>query len=243
MQEAKQISNFQRIEKAFFYAVLLCGTALIVWESRDYFLPGRVHGFMLERMELSVENWWRFFLLAHVAGGLVCLCSSLLQYSKLLLKRAPAIHRYLGRIYALSIITLVFPTGVALAFVAKGGNNGTVGFLFLSVATLASLLLGMVAIYKKNLRAHQAWISRSFALVASAITFRALQIGFSQFQFDPDRVYQSALWLSIAINLALCEYYLLKTEKRKNETEQNLLSNRRSLMPGLRRTRPDELGR
>jgi len=215
MPEAKEISNFQRVETTLFYAVLLCGTTLIVWESRNYFLPGRVHGFMLERMELSVEDWWRYCLLAHVAGGSLCLCSSLLQYSKLLLIRAPAIHRYLGRIYALSIITVVFPTGVALALVAKGGNNGTVGFLFLSVATLASLLLGMVAIYKKKLRAHQAWISRSFALISSAITFRALQIGLSQFHLDPGRVYQSSLWLSIAINLALCEYYLLKTEKQK----------------------------
>jgi len=210
-----RVSHFQRIEIAFFYAVLFAGTILIVWESRDYFLPGRVHGFMMERIELSVENWWRYCLLAHVAGGLVCLCSSVLQYSKLLLKRAPVAHRYLGRIYALSIITLVFPTGVALAFVAKGGSNGTFGFLVLSFATLGSLLLGMIAIYKKNLRSHQAWISRSFALVTSAITFRTLQIVLSQFYLDPDKIYQMALWLSIIMNLALCEYYLLKTEKQK----------------------------
>ena len=215
----ERIGKFQRDEVSAFYAVLFVGTFAIVWESRDYFLPGRVHGFMMERIELSAENWWRYFLVAHVAGGLVCLCSSLLQYSKLLLKRAPGIHRYLGRIYALSIITLVFPTGVALAFVAKGGTNGTIGFLLLSFATLGFLLLGMVAIYKKNLRSHQKWISRSFALVTSAITFRTLQIAFSQFHLDPDRVYQIALWLSIAVNLTLCEYYLLKTERRTNRTQ------------------------
>ncbi|MGC6565908.1 MAG: DUF2306 domain-containing protein, partial [Akkermansiaceae bacterium] len=126
-----------------------------------------------------------------------------------------AVHRNLGRIYGLSIIMVVFPTGVALAFVAKGGLSGTIGFLFLSFATLFSLLLGMVAIYKKNLRAHQAWISRSFALVTSAITFRLLQLVLVRFVDDYDQVYQSALWASMGINLTLCEYYLLKTNRKK----------------------------
>ena len=237
MQGADRINLLRRIEQTLFYVVLLGGTALIVWESRNYFLPDRIHPFMMERIELSVEDWWRYFLLVHVAGGLLCLCASLLQYSKVLLRRAPSIHRYLGRIYALSIITVVFPTGVALAFVAKGGSGGTFGFLVLSFATLATLLLGMVAIYKKNLRAHQAWISRSFALVTSAITFRAFQIGLSYLSDDPDRVYQSALWMSIGVNLALCEYYLLKTEKRKHENKKQIPHDRGRL-PGHRRAHP-----
>jgi len=207
----------QRIEMVVFYLVLFAGTALIVWESRDYFLPDRIHGFIMERLDLAAEDWWRYALIAHVASGLICLVSSLLQYSKLLLKRAPSIHRNLGRIYALSIVMAVFPTGVALAFVAKGGVSGTVGFLVLSFATLFSLIFGMVAIYRKNLRSHQEWISRSFALVTTAITFRALQLALIQFPLEYDFIYQFALWASIGINLALCEYYLLKTSKTNKE--------------------------
>lgn len=212
---ATRVSPVPRIETMVFYLVLLSGTALIVWESRDYFLPGRVHGFIMERLDLAVEDWWRHALLAHVAGGLVCLVSSLLQYSKLLLNRAPSIHRNLGRLYALSIVTVVFPTGVALAFVAKGGLSGTIGFLVLSFATLFSLISGMIAIYRRNLRAHQVWISRSFALVTTAITFRALQFALMQLPLDYDTVYQFSLWASIGLNLALCESYLLKTSKEK----------------------------
>lgn len=215
MQSPAQISPYQRIETSLFYLILFCGTTLIVWESRDYFLPGTVHSFILERIELAIEDWWRYTLVAHVAGGLTCLVSSLLQYSGVLLKRALWLHRYLGRIYALSIITLVFPTGVALSFVAKGGLSGTIGFLILSAGTLATLLLGMVAIYKKNLRSHQVWISRSFALVTTAITFRILQIGLAQFNLSDEKVYQSALWLSLIVNVALCEYYLLKTKTQR----------------------------
>jgi len=208
----------ERIEVAIFYFVLYGGTILIVWESRHYFLPGMVHGFVLERMELALEDWWRYTLTAHVAGGLLCLLSSLLQYSELLLKRATWLHRNLGRIYALSIIMVVFPTGVALAFVAKGGLSGTIGFLVLSFATLFTVLFGMIAIYRKNLRSHQAWISRSFALVTSAITFRVLQLGLTRLDLDYQKIYQISLWASIGINLVLCEYYLLKiTQKRKRK--------------------------
>jgi len=215
MQGTSLATTYQRIEKGLFYLILFSGTALILWASRDYFLPNTVHSFMLERLDLAVENWWRYTLLAHVVGGLTCLVSSLLQYSGLLLKRARWLHRYLGRIYALSIITLVFPTGVALAFTAKGGLSGTIGFLILAVGTLATLLLGMVAIYKKNLRAHQVWISRSFALVTSAISFRFIQLGLAYTSLTIEQVYLSALWLSIILNVVLCEYYLLKTNKQK----------------------------
>ncbi len=215
MASSSPVSPLQRIEITLFYLVLFSGTLLICWESRLYYLPNTVHSFLLERMELTLEDWWRYTLLTHVTGGLICLVSSLSQYSRLFLKRAPWLHRNLGRIYALSIIMVVFPTGVALSFVAKGGLSGTLGFLVLSFGTLFTLLLGLVAIYRKNLRAHQTWISRSFALVTTAITFRSLQLALFQFDIDYQTIYQIALWGSIGINVVLCEYYLLRTTKQK----------------------------
>jgi len=62
-------NTLKRIEIALFNAILFTGTFLIFWESRDYFLPGRAHAFLLERLELSTENWWRYSLLAHITGG------------------------------------------------------------------------------------------------------------------------------------------------------------------------------
>ena len=202
------------IESAIFWSALYVGTAIILWNSLDYFLPNRMHSFLFERMELTMQDWWLYTLYAHVIGGLTCLISSLLQYSKILLRRAPKIHKSLGHIYALSIITLVFPTGVALSFVAKGGTSGMIGFLFLAVATLTTLILGMIAIFKHNIKSHQAWITRSFALVTTAITFRALQITLNSFEISAENNYQISLWLSIIINLALAEYYLFKSTRK-----------------------------
>lgn len=198
------------IESAIFWCALYLGTAVILWNSLDYFLPNTMHSFLFERMELTMQDWWRYTLYAHVIGGITCLISSLVQYSRILLKRAPRIHKYLGHIYALSIITLVFPTGIALSFVAKGGTSGMIGFLFLAIATLLTLMLGMIAVFKRNIKSHQAWITRSFALVTTAITFRTLQICFSLTDIAPEANYQLSLWLSIAINLLLAEYYLFK---------------------------------
>jgi Ca2+/Na+ antiporter len=202
------------IETAVFWCALYLGTAVILWNSLDYFLPNTMHSFLFERMELAMQDWWRYTLYAHVIGGLTCLISSLLQYSKVLLRRAPRAHRSLGHIYALSIIMLVFPTGVALSFVAKGGTSGMIGFLFLAFGTLATLILGMIAIFKRNIRSHQAWITRSFALVTTAITFRTLQMSLSSLEISADTNYQLSLWLSIIINLTLAEYYLYKSTRK-----------------------------
>ena len=196
------------------------GTGAIIWNSLDYFLPNTMHQFFFERIELTVQDWWRYSVLTHVVGGLICITSSLLQYSKVLLKRAPRVHKYLGHIYALSIITVVFPTGVALSFVAKGGTSGMVGFLLLSFGTLITLLFGMIAIFKRKVKAHQAWITRSFALVTTAITFRSLQIAIHELGVNPETNYQLSLWLSISINIVLAEYYLLKSSpKRANKNK------------------------
>ncbi|MFT5634440.1 MAG: hypothetical protein ACI9SQ_002177 [Rubritalea sp.] len=202
------------IETALFWSILYLGIGTILWTSLDYFLPNTMHSFLFERIELTMQDWWRYTLNAHVIGGLTCLISSLLQYSKLLLKRAPRVHKSLGYIYALCIITLVFPTGIALSFVAKGGTSGMIGFLFLAVATLLTLILGMVAIFKRDIKSHQAWITRSFALVTTAITFRTLQIGFSKLEISQETNYQLSLWLSIIINLMLAEYYLYKSTRK-----------------------------
>lgn len=210
------------IESALFWSVLWVGTGLIVWNSLDYFLPNGMHSFMFERMELTMQDWWRYTLYAHVIGGVLCIVSSLLQYSKWLLKRASVLHKYLGHVYALSIVTIVFPTGVALAMVAKGGTSGMVGFLILSVGTLGTLLLGMRAIFKRDIKAHQAWITRSFALITSAITFRTLQVVLGTFTSNPEVIYQCSLWLSIGINILLAEYYLIKQKKPKRRTKEQL---------------------
>ncbi|MFT6792857.1 MAG: hypothetical protein ACJAR1_000843 [Rubritalea sp.] len=107
------------IETALFWSILYLGTGTILWTSLDYFLPNTMHSFLFERIELTMQDWWRYTLYAHVIGGLACLISSLFQYSKLLLKRAPRMHKSLGYIYTLCIITLIFPTGLALSFEPK----------------------------------------------------------------------------------------------------------------------------
>ena len=172
----------------------------------------------LERPSLTVQDWWRYTLYTHIVGGAICLLSTLLQYSKILLKSAPSIHNALGYLFALSIITVVFPTGVALSFVAKGGTSGMIGFLVLSFATLLTMLLGITAILKGNIKKHKAWITRSFALVASAITFRILQISFFYAGFATETNYQMSLWFSILINAALAEYYLYKQKNKNYDT-------------------------
>jgi len=58
------------IEKALFGSILFMGTGLIIWNSLDYILPNKMHQLLFERMELTVQDWWRYTVYTHAIGGL-----------------------------------------------------------------------------------------------------------------------------------------------------------------------------
>lgn len=202
-------------EQYIFWVLLWLGSFGILYASLDYLKPNYVHEFLRERLYMAEKDWWRWTLYVHVASGILCLTASLSQYSDTVLKKYRALHKYLGRVYAYSIFLFVFPTGIILSFFAKGGIISIIGFLVLSVATFITALFGVRAILKKNLKKHKIWITRSFALISSAITFRILQLLLEAVGVPSLISYQLAVWLSLAINVLLGEYYLWKAKFRK----------------------------
>lgn len=204
------------IARTLFWIVLWSGTVLIFWASSDYFTQSQVHAFLRERPHLMVQDWWRYSVYVHVFSGCLCLGSSLLQYSGILLRRYPKWHKYLGYIYVLSLILAVIPSGLILSVFAKGGWIGKLGFCVLNFATLVTVLLGLNSILKKRLRAHQAWITRSFGLVSSAITFRLLLVVMVHFDVSIEIVYPACVWLSIILNALLVEVYLYTSNFAKH---------------------------
>jgi len=206
------------LERALFWASLWIGTGLILWASKDYFIGVNPHGFLIERPHLTMQSWWKVSVYIHVLSGCLCIVSSLLQYSKVLLKKAPKVHKSLGYIYVLSLLIAVTPTGMVLSAVAKGGWISQLGFFVMNFSTLICVVQGMKAIFKRKVAEHEAWITRSFALVTSAITFRTLQISLLQLQVPYEVIYPICVWLGMILNLWVAEYYLYKT---KIKTKQN----------------------
>jgi len=208
-------TSYSVIERLLFWLILWVGTGLIVYASSSYAIGDVGHGFLIERPRLTMLSWWRTSLYVHVAAGCLCLVASLVQYSGVLLRRAPRVHKSLGYIYVLVLLVAVIPTGFILGVVAKGGWVSQVGFHAMNLSVLVCVLLGMRAIFNKEITKHKAWMTRSFALVTSAITFRGLQVIFHQLHVPIDLIYPICVWLSIIINIWIAEYYILKTKHNK----------------------------
>jgi Predicted membrane protein (DUF2306) len=109
----------------------------------------------------------------HFVGGAILLLLGPLQFVRLIRDRAPAMHRWIGRIYA----TAALLTGLGgLAFIAlKGTIGGTlmnVGFGLYGALTVLAALMAPICAWRRQFAAHRAWAIRLFALVIGSWLFR-----------------------------------------------------------------------
>jgi hypothetical protein len=197
------------------WAALLAGALLILESSLRDFGPGGEGIFVEQKGEIGRLPLWSFCLHVHVVAGIVCLLSVLPQFSRKLLRRIPALHRWCGRAYAASVLLFLCPTGIYLALFAKGGLAGQTGFLLLGVATFHTTLRGVTSMMggSRDLAVHREWMTRSFAFAATAITFRVYHLGFYLLGMAGDTNYVTSLWLSILGNAAVAELVLRRRSR------------------------------
>jgi uncharacterized membrane protein YfcA len=190
------------------YCVLVVSGALIIWTSRLYFLdPIRIH-FLTERPTLAADRLWRGLLAIHVAGGVGCLVSLLVASLTAWSSRWKRTHRWSGRVYAVAVLILLCPTGFFLSAYAKGGFAGKLGFFLLCVLTFAFTWRGTRFAIEQKFVEHRKWMTRSMAMVASAMTFRLFQMLLAQFQITPDANYIVSLYASTFGNWLVAECWL-----------------------------------
>ena len=199
----------------------LAGCLMILENSISDFGPGGTGFFVEDKGVVGESGLWRMSLYLHVGAGLVCLFSVLSQFSRTLLRKLPALHRIAGRIYVLSVLFILCPTGFYLGIHAKGGIPGQLGFLTLAVATFHTTLNGWRAVLpgRRNLTAHREWMIRSFALAASAVSFRVFYfLGFVA-GFGDQANYVGSLWLSIFLNLGVAELIIRQRQTAPQSTQ------------------------
>jgi len=198
-----------------FLLLLVAGTGMIAFESLDYLMPSRIHPFFLERPAMTVREWWRVVITIHAISGVVCLVSCWTQFSSLVMRKAPKVHKVSGRVYGYNNLIVLVPTGVILALYAKGGALGVLGFLVIGVGTGIATLMGVRTAMKKKVISHKRWITYSFALVSTAISFRLCQIALAKVLPTFEHIYITTLWGTLVLNLVLAELYLRRTKPTK----------------------------
>lgn len=181
------------------------GWALIALASLEYFQPGRLAPFIIERMPLRFESLWRASLLVHVVAAVLSFPLCLLLATRWLQRRVH-LHRPVGRVAALVVLLALVPSGFVLAFEAKGGAPSTIGFLLSGVIVLVAMVHGVSAARRHDLRAHQHAMRHVLAQMSVAVTSRALLIGFDYAGVEPTLGYVTALWLPVTLSALVAEW-------------------------------------
>lgn len=146
---------------------------------------------------------------AHTLFGPIALMLGLVNLLPAMRQRARwAAHRWVGRVYIVSCVTLGV-AGLSMAFHAAGGMFARVGFALLAVLTLATVLQAYRSIKARHVRQHREWMLRSYSLIFAAVTLRIwlpLLIIAYQGQFMP--AYRWVAWVSWVPNILVVEYLI-----------------------------------
>lgn len=197
------------LRRSFFF-VMLAGSALITVVSLPYFDFETLPPFVIEKFPLRFESLWLASLRVHVASAVLALPCCLVLMTRTL-QRRPAWHRWLGRATGALVLLLLVPSGVVLAFDAKGGSVVTAGFLLSAAIVSVGMVQGIVAARRRDLVSHRRAVWHVVAQLSVAVTSRALIVGLDVLGIDPDTSYVIALWGPVLVSALVVEFALLRS--------------------------------
>jgi hypothetical protein len=195
---------FARLPGRLFLLGMVAGSALMTWVSLPYFEFGTLPPFMLEKLPLEFERLWLASLRIHVASALVSLPLCLLLMTRFL-RRRPAWHRVLGRVTGVLLLVPLVPTGVVLAFDAKGGPIVTAGFLLSAAIVAGGTVLGVQAARRGDHVLHARMMRHVVAQMSVAVTSRVLIVVLDVAGMEPGAAYVVALWGPVLLSSAIAE--------------------------------------
>ena len=146
------------------------------------------------------------------------------QFSARLRRRHPGWHRRTGRLLVVLGLAVAFSgLWMTLAYPQKEGTGDIlwVTRLLVSSGMGAAVILGLVAIRRRDITSHRAWMTRAYALALGAGT-QAFTVGFGEALFGTGVVnhdlMMAAAW---AINLAVAEWVIRRPAiRRANRTRR-----------------------
>jgi uncharacterized membrane protein len=210
------VTSFRsHLPRRLFLLTMLAGSALITAYSLPYFDPDTVPPFVVERLPERYASLWLVALRVHVAAALPSLPLCLVLTTRWLQGRR-AWHGWLGRIAGTLLLFALVPSGVVLAFHAKGGPVVTAGFLLSGAIVAWCTVRGVAAARRKDLAGHRRAMQHVVAQMSVAVTSRALLLGFDAVGVDPDLAYVVALWGPVLASAAVVEVLSLRPVVRRS---------------------------
>jgi uncharacterized membrane protein YozB (DUF420 family) len=196
--------SWQIILICFFLLMLNITLKYVSFDSGVAFLQ-------IKQTEVHTIPLYLFIFYVHVCSAIFTLLAGFTQFNASILKSKPRIHRAIGKLYVIVVLFLAAPSGFFIGLFANGGLYSKIAFVTLSILWFYFTLKAFLAIKKRQVIIHKAFMLRSFALAFSAITLRLWKVILVYlFHPAPMDVYQIIAWLGWIPNLLLIEYFILK---------------------------------
>lgn len=197
-----------------FWIPVAAFSLLLIYNTLPYFSFSKDFSFIQERNLLFKSGLYTVCFYTHIFAGAVCIGTALIQFSRYILKKSKAIHRWSGKLYVAVVLFLGAPTGLYMSFFAKGSFWERVLFMFMAGYWFISTYYGFTTIHKRNLVAHKIWMMRSYSMAMTAVTFRVYHIVFFLVGWGHLENYEISLWISVIGNMLFAEYLIYRKSKR-----------------------------
>jgi uncharacterized membrane protein len=159
-------------------------------------------------------------LQTHITASGVAMILGAFQFLKPLRRKAPSLHRWIGRVYVLAC-TVGGLAGGVIALYSTAGPVAGWGFFMLALLWVPFTLMALRAAMQKDFTSHEIWMIRSFALTFAAVTLRLqLPIGPMLTGGDFLAAYVWIAWLAWVPNLIVAEIYIAMLRKPKRPKAQ-----------------------
>lgn len=209
-----RLLTLQKAMKVFlamlFWVPVFVFSLLLVINTVPYFSFDENFSFIEERSFLFQSSLYSASFYIHIFAGAVCILTALVQFSRYILKRVRAVHRWSGRLYVFVVLFLAAPTGLYMSFFAKGSIAERSLFLFMALVWFVTTLFGLTTILKKNVVAHKIWMIRSYSMAMTAVTFRIYHLVFYMLDWGHLENYELSLWISVLGNMLIAEYVIFR---------------------------------
>ena len=178
----------------------------ITWEYRSMQTDA---GFLaIKQQYLGIRPWMLAFWV-HVFTSMFVLLAGFTQFAPGVLRKWPALHRWMGRAYVYNVLLITGPASLVMARYANGGWPSRIAFGTLGVLWWTTTFLGLRRALQGRWKTHRQWMIRSYALTLSALTLRAWKVVLAiSFHPSPMELYRTVAWLGFIPNLIFAEWWI-----------------------------------
>jgi len=194
---------------------VLFAIAIGLYPLMYYVVDMRTQGLLSSKPKelLNSALWFPLFYVHITAGGLALL-TGWSQFSNKLRGRYLNTHRFVGKVYVLSVL-LSSCAGLYIAFFASGGIVCVVGFGSLALLWLFTDIKAYISVRKLQIDEHERWMTRNYALTFAAVTLRIwLPLATGLMHFDFITSYRVISWLCWVPNLVVAELVITRKNNR-----------------------------